>query len=207
MKTIEIEKKVRLEPHHLEKIIQKGDLVNEIHIQDSYFDTADYLYTAQNVWLRQRNGMFELKVGMQKQYDSIDRYEEITDENSILNNLGIDLFVDFPSTLAQNKLFSFCNFATKRKSYKVGEFNIDIDEADFGDLRYNVAEIEIIVSNSNLVHEAEQKIDQLIKEMGIDTSIPTTGKLSYYIYCKRPEHYQALVQNKVIRPITLDCIF
>jgi hypothetical protein len=62
----------------------------------------------------------------------------------------------------------------------------------------------MIVSTLEDAQDAEQKIFQFTKEMGIDTSIPVPAKLTYYLYCKRPDHYQALVQHKVIKPILLD---
>lgn len=206
MKTIEIEKKVRLEPHHIQEIAQKARLVKEISIQDSYFDTSDYRYTSQNMWLRQRGSLFELKVGIKNQNVSVDRYEEIIEEQSILKHMGIDASIDLPTTLSQNKFSCFCTFVTLRKSYQLGELNIDIDQADFGNLRYQIAEIEMMVSSLDKVQEAEQKILHFIKEMGIDISIPTPAKLTYYLFCKRPEHYQILVQNKVIQPIIMECI-
>ncbi|MBA3238232.1 MAG: CYTH domain-containing protein [Parachlamydiaceae bacterium] len=202
MKTIEVEKKVALDQNQIKKIAQKAQLVQEILIHDSYFDTIEYHYTSQNIWLRRREGIFELKVKVKKREDLVDIYEEITNEKSLLEQLGLDMLGDLPTTLCQNKIFPFCNFVTQRKSYQVGELKIDIDEADFGDLRYRVAEIEMIVSSLDKVEDAEQKITQFINELEINTSIPVTGKLTYYLYCRRPGHYQTLVHNKVILPIT-----
>jgi adenylate cyclase class IV len=98
---------------------------------------------------------------------------------------------------------TFCSFTTRRKSYQLGELKIDIDEADFGDLKYRIAEVEIIVSDLGKVQDAEQKIAHFMKEMNIDASIPVPAKLTYYLYCKRPKHYQALVLNKVIQPLIM----
>lgn len=69
-----------------------------------------------------------------------------------------------------------------------------------------MAEIEIVVSDLDKLQNAEQKITQFIKEMDIDISVPVPAKLTYYLYCKRPEHYQALVLNKIIQPIIMECI-
>lgn len=201
MKTIEIEKKIRLEPHHIEVIAQKGQFLKEITFQDRYFDTANYHYTSQNIWLRQRDGLFELKVGIKNHNSLVDRYEEITDEKSILSHLGMDGSLGLQTAISLNQLSCFCTFVTLRKSYKLEDLVIDIDQADFGDLRFQVAEIEMVVSSCDQILEAEQKIFHFIKEMDIDISIPLPGKLTYYLFCKRQEHYQALVQNQVIKPI------
>lgn len=206
MKAIEIEKKVRLEPHQIKKIEQQGRLVKQTQIQDQYFDTVDYRYTTQNIWLRQRDETFELKVGIQQQNGSVDRYEEFSDEKSILQYLKLEMVSDLPTALSQNDIFKFCSFFTQRTSYQLDEMRIDIDDANFGDLTYRVAEIEIVVSDLESIQDAEQKIFQFTKTMGIDTSIPVPAKLTYYLYCKRPDHYRALVHHKVITPIILDCI-
>ena len=158
------------------------------------------------MWLRQRDATFELKVGIQQHNGSVDRYEEITNEKSILQYLKLDMVSDLPTTLSQNEIFRFCSFFTRRTSYQLDELRIDINDANFGDLTYRVAEIEIVVSDSESVQDAEQKIFQFTKAMGIDTSIPVPAKLSYYLYCKRPDHYRALVHHKVINPIILDYV-
>lgn len=206
MKTIEVERKVRLEPHQIQQIAKTAILVKETQIQDSYFDTDDYQYTIQNMWLRQRDGSFELKVGIKKENGAIDRYEEIIDEHLILKELRLGISVDLQTALSQKSVSPFCSFFTHRKTYRLGEITIDIDDADFGDLRYRVAEIEVVVSDLSKMQEAEQKIGLFIKEFGIDISIPVPAKLSYYLYCKKPDHYQALVQNKVVQPIIMECI-
>jgi adenylate cyclase class IV len=206
VKIIEIEKKVNLNPQQLRKIEQEGRFLNEKKVHDRYFDTNDYRYTTQNKWLRQRDGSFELKVGIAKQNGALDRYEEITDERTILQHLGANPDENLLQALSQNGLFPFCDFVTLRKSYQLHELKIDIDETDFGEFKYRVAEIEMIVSDLDQVQDAEQKISQLIKEMEIDVSVPTPAKLTYYLYYKRPEHYRTLVLNKVIQPIILHCI-
>lgn len=203
MKTIEIEKKVRLSPQQMKEIAKKGSLLKEFRIQDSYFDTHDYRYTSQNMWLRQREGTFELKVGIRKQNGSTDQYEEITDEKSILKYLGIKLHADLTVTLSENGLQAFCSFVTWRKSYQLDELKIDIDEVDFGDLKYQVAEIELIVSDVEKIQEAEEKISEFMQQLNIDMSIPVPAKLTFYLYHKRPKHYQALVQNKVISSLVV----
>lgn len=204
MKAIEVEKKVRLEPHHVKQIEQKGSLLQQTRILDQYFDTVDYKYTTQNMWLRKRGNLFELKVGIKGTNDSVDRYEEITDEPRIVKFLGADENTNLSTALAQYGMHPFCTFYTHRTSYQLDNLKIDIDVADFGDLTYRVAEIEMVVSDLKDVEAAEQRIFQFTNEIGIDTSIPVPAKLTYYLYCKKPDHYQALVLNKVIKPVILD---
>lgn len=201
MKTIEIEKKVRLQPHHLREIEQKGRFLKESKVHDRYFDTADFRYTTQNIWLRQRDGVFELKVRIRKYTGSIDPYEEFTDEQTILKYLGAQGEVHLQQALSELGLAPFCDVVTHRKSYQAGDLKIDIDNADFGDFHYQVAEVEMVVNDLAKIPEAERKIAQFIQELGIDGSVIVPAKLTHYLYAKKPEHYAALVASNVIQPI------
>ncbi len=205
MSAIEVERRIRLEPYQIQQIAKKAVSVKETQIQDSYYDTYNYRYTTQDLWLRKRNGCFELKVGIKKENKTINRYKEITDEDLILKYLKLDVGVDLKTALANKNVSTFCSFLTIRKTYRLDEITVDIDDADFGDLRYCVAEIEMVVSHLSKIQDAEQKIEHFIKEFNIDISTPIPAKLIYYLYCKRPEHYQALIQNKIIKPISTAC--
>lgn len=203
MKTIEIERKVKLAPQHVAKIAHEGTLVSSKTIVDSYYDTDKYALTLQDMWLRQRDGIFELKVGPGTKR-LVDRYEEITEERIILSRLGLPNTMDVPSAIAQNGIESFCTFTTYRTSYRIGKLRIDIDDADFGDLSYQLAEIEIIVGHESEIQEAEKQIEAFVKHLGVESSQILAGKVTYYLYHRRPEHYQALLRNGIIAPIAPD---
>lgn len=205
---IEIEKKVKLDPHHIEQIEGKGIFVKEVQFRDTYFDRIDFYLTTQNIWLRQREHQFELKVGVKGANGSIDRYEEITDEQKILNylNLPSNFSENILDTFSHVGIVPFSSFTTQRKSYILGEFSVDIDIANFGDLTYRVAEFELLVSSIDQVKEAEEKIKNILQQMKIDLSIVIPAKLTYYLYHKRQEHYKALIDNRVIQPIVHDTL-
>lgn len=200
---IKIEKKVKLDPYHIEQIEKMGTFVKEVQFRDTYFDRADFYLTIQNIWLRQREHKFELKVGIKGRDGSIDRYEEITNEQKILSYL--DLTSNFSGnaldTFSNADIVPFSSFITQRKSYILGEFSIDIDIANFGDLIYRVAEFELLVSSLDQVKDAEKKIENILQQMNIDSSIIIPAKLTYYLYHKRQKHYKALIDNQVIQPI------
>ena len=199
-KQIEVEKKVKLEDHHLAEIIKKGIFLKEKQIKDTYFDKVDFDFTIQNMWLRERDGQFELKRGIKKERESIDYYEEIIDKESIRVHLGIHPEREFSQAILQAGIHPFCSFVTHRQCYQLGEVFIDIDKADFGDLSYVVAEFEVLVDSIEKIEEAEEKIQELLEQMHIDASIIIPAKLTYYLYHRRSSHYQALINHKVIKP-------
>lgn len=205
---IEVEKKVKLDPHHIEQIEEKGIFVKEVQFKDTYFDRADFYLTTRNIWLRKRDHQFELKVGVKKANGLIDRYEEITDEQKILTHLNLpsNFSENILDTFSDAGIIPFSSFTTQRKSYILGEFSIDIDIANFGDLMYRVAEFELLVSSIDQIKEAEEKIKNILLQMKIDFSIVIPAKLTYYLYHKWQEHYKALIDNRVIQPIIRDTL-
>ena len=75
--------------HHLIKIEKEGAFIEEIKFKDIYFDRADYSLTAHNIWLRQREKKFELKIGIKGMRGFSDRYEEIKEDQKIMEQLGL----------------------------------------------------------------------------------------------------------------------
>lgn len=200
-KQIEVEKKVKLEAQHLKEIEKRAIFLRQIQIKDTYFDKLDFNFTAQNMWLRERDGQFELKRGIKKERDSVDYYEEIKENALMRTYLNLDHKGDFLQALIQSDIHPFCSFVTDRKCYQLGEIFIDIDKADFGDLTYVVAEFEVMVDCIEKIKDAEEKIQELLVQMHIDSSIIIPAKLTYYLYHKRFSHYETLVTHKVIKPI------
>lgn len=208
MQQIEIEKKVKLDPHHIKQIEEKGIFVKEVQFRDTYFDRADFYLTTQNIWLRQRESQFELKVGVKRANGSIDRYEEITGEEKILTylNLPSNFSENILDTFSHLGIIPFSSFTTQRRSYILGECSVDIDVANFGDLMYRVGEFELLVSNIDQVRKAEEKIKNILRQMKIDLSVVMPAKLTYYLYHKRQEHYKALIDHRVVQPIAHDIL-
>ncbi len=196
---IEVEKKFRLQSNFLKKIKREGTFISHKEFQDTYFDTATWRYTLKNVWLRLREDAFELKVAVQKERGLIDRYDEITDEVGILKAMDIPIELPLTSCFKKHAITPFCTFWTDRRKYQMGEFIIDIDTADFGDLTYSVAEVEILVPTEKEIAQAEDKIETFLVKQSVDWNRQILGKLSYYLSQRRPDHYNALVKAKVIK--------
>lgn len=102
------------------------------------------------------------------------------------------------NVLTRAGYFSFCACKTNRRKYKKESFIIDLDIVDFGDFTYNIGEIELMMSDKSDVESAIKKIMIFAKEQNL-TIAPVRGKVIEYLKRNKPNHYQALVQAKVVK--------
>lgn len=195
---IEVEKKVALNEHNLKVIERLGTFLGSRMITDTYFDTSDFRYTTSDIWLRERECRYELKVGVPSIGGGIDRYEEIGEEDIILKKLGLEKEKDLSKALAKAKIYPYATFQTVRRKYQIEEFTIDLDLAYYDDFIYRLAEIELMVASEEKVDEAEQSIKSFVKRLGIDGEQPVKAKLIEYLSQKNPTHYDALIQSGII---------
>jgi len=195
----EVEKKINLDMHFGNKIRSEGKFLNQKTFQDVYYDTAQWHYTLQNIWLRKREQTFELKVGVHKEQGNIDRYDEITDPVEILKKLNLPTTRPISQVLKENDITPFCSFQTDRSKYQLGEFAIDIDIATCGDLVYSIAEVELLVSSEKDIPKAEEKIVRFLEKESIEWRAIVRAKLSYFLSRNAPAHYAALLEAKVIK--------
>lgn len=196
---IEVEKKVMLTEAHINEIETNATFLHTKSFSDTYFDTTSYTYTLQNMWLRKRAETFELKVGIIKEGDTIDRYDELTEPSAIYKTLGIELNSNLENDLANHAIVPFCTFTTTRTKYQLGPYTIDIDHAVCGSMTYDIAEIERLVNTPDEIPKAEQSIYELIAKLQIDPTIRLLGKLPYFLSKLRKDHFQALVMANVIQ--------
>jgi len=197
---IEVEQKVLLRESDLKTIERLGTFLGSRMLTDTYFDTPDFRYTTSDIWLRERECQFELKIGVRSVKGEIDTYEEITDEGIILEKLGLDKKEkDLSKALYKAKIYPYATFQTIRRKYQIEEFLIDLDLAYFDDFIYRIAEIELLVNAENKVPQAQESISIFIKRLGIDTSRPIKAKLIEFLSQKNPTHYQALVASGIVK--------
>ena len=195
---IEVEKKVPLREADLKTIERLGTFLGSRIVTDTYFDTPDFRYTTSDIWLRERECKFELKVGISGVKGEIDRYEEVTNDAKILKKLGLEKEKDFTRALSKAKIFPYATFQTVRRKYQIEEFTVDLDLAYFDDFIYRIAEIELMVSSENKIPEAETAITGFIQRLGIDYKQPIKAKLIEYLSQKNPTHYQALAAAGIV---------
>ncbi len=196
---IEVEKKFLLNEQDKERLIKDAKFLNERVFIDIYYDTKFFSLTSNDKWLRYREGRFELKLPLHDGVDRLaDQYDELEDEQKIREALSMPFNGTLADDLAKAGYSPFCTCKTTRRKYKKEPFIIDLDIVDFQDFIYNIGEIELMVNNKSEIESAIEKIMVFAKEQNL-TIAPVRGKVIEYLKRVRPDHYQALVQVKVVK--------
>jgi thiamine-triphosphatase len=196
---IEVEKKFHLTEEQKERLIKDSEFFSKVIFTDEYYDTDTYTLTTKDVWLRARDGQWELKIPMAVGDRKTDQYEEITEEALIRKYLDLqDNGKDMEQTLADAGYAPFCICGTTRTKYRKGDFMIDIDSVEYGDMSYALAEIELLVEDRAEIADASQKILSFAEAEGLEIA-PVRGKVIEYLRLKRPEHFEALIKAGVAK--------
>ncbi|MEK7181411.1 MAG: CYTH domain-containing protein [Patescibacteria group bacterium] len=186
---IEVEKKFSLTTGQIKRIEKTADFIKEVKNTDIYYDTSDYSLLRRDIWLRNRDGVFEVKIPPQAETKGINVYEEITDQSEILKRLEIKkLSEDFEENLKLNGFKVLLKLITQRRKFKIKEFNIDIDKVDYG---YTLCEIEKMVENEDEIEKASQEIFELAKSLRLEIK-KIRGKCLEYFYQFNKPVYQII---------------
>ncbi len=195
---IEVEKKFTLGEKDEKRLLKDAEFLSEKTFTDVYYDTEQFFLTSRDIWLRSREGMFELKLPLHNGTKRrADQYEEITDERQIRNRLHLNSNNAIEDALDRASYMPFCVCKTTRRKHKKGNFTIDIDLANFHDFTYGIAEIELVVSDKHEVESAVEKITHFAKAHNL-TLKPVTGKIIEFLRQRRQPHYQKLVESGVV---------
>jgi len=194
---IEVEKKFILTTEQEKSLIEGADFLGEKKFTDIYYDDEDFSLTKKDLWLRNREGRFELKIPMNESIEKriSDQYKELESDEEILKYFHVDTTASIKGFLVAKKYKQFCVVKTTRKKYKKEGFNIDLDIVDFG---YTLAEIEYMISDESKIKEAIQAIIEFAKKHDIDSAEYIRGKVTEYLRRNNSKHFQALVDAKVI---------
>ncbi|MBP9802885.1 MAG: CYTH domain-containing protein [Candidatus Pacebacteria bacterium] len=180
---IEVEKKFSLENIDLDKFLGDLDFLGEVLNHDIYYDYPDYRLLKNKIYLRNRNGNFELKI---KQGSGV--YQEIEDENKIADYFKVSSLKDF----VNKDLHGCMDIKNNRKKYKKEDFHIDIDDMDFG---YKEGEIELLVETEEEIKNAEERIYEFFKKYNLEKLHEDTSKKRVYLKTKRPDLYKIFYEK------------
>ena len=196
---IEVEKKFILTPEQEKSLIEGAEFLGEKQFADIYYDDKDFSLTTKDIWLRERDGKYELKLPMNESLENrvSDQYRELDVDSDILAHFGAP-GVSVEDFLIEKGYKPFCEITTIRKKYKKEDFVIDLDVMDFG---YTLAEIEFMTDDESKIKEATNAIIAFAQRHTIapNKEIPIRGKVVEFLRIKNPAHFQALVDSKVIR--------
>ena len=192
---IEVEKKFKLSQEEEAKLIADAKFIKEVTNTDTYFDNANYDLTTNGLWLRNRNGRFELKVNVSRKLNELGRpdwntteFKELETDNEIRKELNLKNSGNIAGDIEMLGYEPFVTLKTERKMYQRDGYVISIDSIDYG---YQVVEIELMVETSNEVEEASERIVRFAESIGINTN-PVRGKVMEYLYRNAPEHYKLI---------------
>jgi thiamine-triphosphatase len=195
---IEVEKKFLLNPGDEERLLQGAQFVKEVVNADTYWDTADYRLSCKDMWLRTRNGEWDLKVPLHEighHKHVAEQYLELESEKEIREKLAISGNDKMEADLRAAGYAPFATIVTTRRKYRQGKFNIDLDAADFG---YSLCEIEYMIPDDGDKEAAAQEIIKFSSQVGLVYSNKIRGKLLEYINRFRSDHYRAMQEAGVV---------
>lgn len=193
---IEVEKKFILTDEQEKQLIEGAEFLGYKVVTDTYYDTRDYVLTTKDLWLRRRNGKFNLKVPMNavREERISDQYRELDTDAEIASYLKLPTDKLAAKVLQENGYAPFVTITTTRKRYKKDGYNIDLDVMDFG---YNIAEIEYMTDDDSQLEQVTNKIIAYARSYNIAGDAPW-GKVLEYLRRNDPIHFQALVDAKVV---------
>lgn len=190
---IEVEIKVHVTDKQADKLIEGAQFISKKVLITEFYDSADYKLTTKGFWLRRRNGIFELKYPA-TQDKSHHIMHEIQDEQEIRRMLGLDMHGTLQEALTAAGIGVLYRFTNTRQTYTKDGITIDFDRANFGDLVYNICEIETLVESVDQTQQALDLLHAFAKRYGISTE-RVEGKLEHYIRIKHPDHHYAILQS------------
>src|SRR6266404_9401339 len=115
---IEVEKQCQPTEDQLKMLLADAQFMGEKINHDIYYDYPDYRLFKKDIRLRQRDGLFELKIG-----ESSGVSDEIEDRKDIENYFGTSNLEEF----IKNNLIIFIDYQSRRQKYKKDDFNISVD--------------------------------------------------------------------------------
>jgi adenylate cyclase class IV len=195
---IEVEKKFILTDEQKKKLLDGAEILGQKKFTDTYYDDANYSLTKRDLWLRSREGRFELKIPMNASIDErvTDIYRELETDEEIAAYLKLPEGKAVRDALRDVGYIPFVTIVTTREKYRKDGYNIDLDAADFG---YDIAEIEYMTDEVSSIQEANQKIMDYAAAHGLSTNVAPRGKVAECLRRNNPAHFQALIDAKVIK--------
>lgn len=182
----EVEKKCLATPQFLDFLKHNAVKLGERVLEDVYLDFEDLRLIKNDIWLRKRNGKYELKVPLSG-HQRLDVYEEIENDAQILEKLHLKNFDDVTQLVV---------LITHRKKFQVDDFHVDLDviTSPGTDFHYIMMEIELMVESAELQKEAQKKILEFMRAHMLKDEV-VNGKFVEYTRRYRHDIFELLEKN------------
>ncbi len=179
---IEVEKQCQPAEDQIKAITGDSEFLGEKIDHDIYYDYPDYSLLKEGIQLRYRNGSFELKIAKSSGVKQEIEIEKEIEKYFKVANLNV---------FVKERLIPIVDYEARRRKYKQGDFNITLDEMNFG---YSMCEIELMVPSESEVKLAEDRIVNFAGKYGISMKKINSKRKEYFRLVK-PEVYKELYPN------------
>lgn len=195
---IEIELKFQVSGEDREKLRTGATFKKRKVNIDVYYDTANFALVATDIWLRKRNGQFELKLPRAGNDKSSTSYEEIESNDEITKHFSFDPTLDLETSLQKNGYLPFATFRTERETYERDGVTLEFDSTVFDQDEKNpfvMVEAEIMVPNEADLIAEKNKLRTKVSEFGVELRTGG-GKGGEYFKRYQPEVYKRIFHNQ-----------
>jgi adenylate cyclase class IV len=184
---IEVESKFTISAEKLAELLKQAEKISEQKIFDQYFDCGLFSLMRKDIWLRRRQGIWEIKIPPNRE----SRQSEV---KSYLESQDLDLIektVMTCSGLSLSQVKCYAEINKFRQKYRLEEFTLDLDLADYGSSQYQVNEIELMAKNELERQDALRKIRVFAEEKGLILG-KVRGTLMEFLYREKADLYEEL---------------
>lgn len=195
----EVEKKFILSENEISSLTEGAEFLGEKIMTDEYYDTKEFALTKNDMWLRNRDGKWELKIPKHIDGNSLSQqYQEVEGEEKLRQIFDIPAVQNFPQDIRIFGYFPFCKLTTTRKNFSKEGFVISLDKVESEDFEYFIVEIELMVGFESEMKAALERIENFAKQNNLQ-SRPVYGKVIEYLKIKAPDHFRALLEACVVK--------
>lgn len=196
-----------------------GEVLGHKRFTDVYYDTIGCSLTSRDIWLRARDGEWELKLPLDDEVSAVARsggertvFKEVVGAAEVSRELEVLLPTSTKAADADDAerrleqilraagATPFAEFETVRSRYRLGDCAIDADIASFG---HSVLEIEVMCCSREEVPAAEAEIQRVATLVGVTPLGDSGGKLETYIRRFCPMMLQKLIEANIL-PASLE---
>ena len=161
---------------------------------DTYYDTATHQHTTSDQWLRNRGGIWQLKIPSSLNADA-QVYQEIDDLQEIAAHLQLPAINK--QTLEEAGIHPFITLHNTRHTYTHKELTICLDTVQNNSTYLRIGEIEKIVHTPSQSKQAEEEIRSYAQQQNIRLLAHEPKKVGVFLKEQHPTHYQRLIQTRV----------
>ena len=175
-----------------DKVLADAEFLGRWDYTDTYLDTVTFALTIQDIWLRSRGALFQLKVPIRKNLTDNKRlasyYDQLDTEEDIRKQLNLAPDGSLAEDIEAAGYVPCAAFTTTRSKYRKEGFILDDDFMDFD---YRMLKIRREEDEGEQNEAAEKKIMDFAGRYKL-VEVPLRQKVIECIRRFSPTHYNSL---------------